>query len=222
MQITKELAAKVLSVVDAGLVHGLGEPVPGKMCIEAAVNYAMGGEHNDRPACVGYAVRAFKICLNDAAWPTDKDRTNGMRKLAIAQLGSDKIDQNEFRKLVVVGTVKRILPIALRAAASLIPAHKDAMEEAAAACEAIVDFAAARMVARAALAAADAADAAADAAANAAADATAYATAYAATALLSARVKVLTIAAEIGLKALIALKSPGCEWLDLAEVGRGA
>jgi hypothetical protein len=98
------------------------------MCVEAAVNYALGLPHGDNPSCVGAAVRAFKIRLNDADWPTNEARTKGMRKLAIAQLGSDAIDQNEFRKLVVVGTVKRILPIALRAAGSLIPAHKDALE----------------------------------------------------------------------------------------------
>jgi hypothetical protein len=36
MKITNELVQKVLSIVDAGLVSGMGEPVPGKMCVEAA------------------------------------------------------------------------------------------------------------------------------------------------------------------------------------------
>ena len=151
MEITKELAAKVLEIVDAGLVSGLGKPKPGHMCVEAAVNYALGAPHGDEPVCVGRAVRAFKIRLNDARWPTNKDRTDGMRKLAIAQLGSNTIDQNGFRKYVALHTVKRILPIALRATGSLIPAHKDALEASAAACEVIVDFSAARVVASAAL-----------------------------------------------------------------------
>jgi hypothetical protein len=281
--LSRKVARKVLETVDAGLVSGLGQAVPGQMCVEAAVCYALGLPHGDNPACVGSAVRAFKIRLNDANWPTNESRTKGMRKLAIAQLGSNEIDQNEFRKLVVIGTVKRILPIALRAAASLIPAHKEALEGSAEACEAVVDFAAARVVASAALevsrkarsaadaadAAADAADAAADAAAYAAdaaayaayaaaADAAAYAAyaaaaadaAYAAYAAYAAaadaaasadasadayadaaadasadayaarsrsRIKVLSLAATIGLEALQKLKSPGCKWLDLCE-----
>lgn len=81
MQLTREIARKVLATVDAGLVVGLGSPVPGQMCVEAAVNYALGDEHDDRPSCVGAAVRTFKIRLNDANWPTDKDRTEGMRKV---------------------------------------------------------------------------------------------------------------------------------------------
>lgn len=43
--INKALAIKVLEVVDAGLSSGMGIPVPGKMCVEAAVNFAMGHEH---------------------------------------------------------------------------------------------------------------------------------------------------------------------------------
>jgi hypothetical protein len=167
----------------------------------------------------------------------NEDRTKGMRKLAIAQLGSDTIDQNAFREYVVVETVKRILPIALRAAGALIPAHRDALEAAATACEVVVDLASARATARAAretaydgsrrrrrrrrrrrhaAAAAYAAYAAAYAAD--AADAAAYADAAAAAAVKAkARIKVLSLAAEIGLEALKKLKSPGCEWLDLCE-----
>ena len=58
------------------------------------------------------------------------------------------------------------------------------------------------------------------AAAYAAADAAAYAayaTADADAARGAARLKVLRLCAQIGLEALQALKSPGCEWLDLCE-----
>ncbi len=150
MEPNREIAKKVLATVDAGLVHGLGSPIPGQMCVEAAVCYAFGLPHGDDPKCVGAAVRSFKIRLNDSAWPTDEDRTKGMRKLAIAQLGSDKIDQKEFRIYVVVEMVKRILPIALRAAGSLIPAHKDALEAASVVCEAVSDLASASAAASAA------------------------------------------------------------------------
>ena len=158
--VTAELSAKVLDIVDQGLVSGLGQPIPGKMCVEAAVCYAMGFPHSDKPTCVGAAVRSFKIRLNDSRWSSNEARTKGMRKLAIAQLGSDSICQVSFVKIVVRETIKQIVPIALRAAASRAPAHAAALESAAVRCEKNGDKAAAenaRTVAR---------DAAADAAAE--------------------------------------------------------
>src|SRR4051812_17912065 len=94
--INKVLARKVLKVVDAGLVGGLGVQEEGKMCIEAAVCFALGLPHGDNPPCVGENVRDFKISLNDCKWPSDRARTKGMRKLAIAQLGSNEISQSKF------------------------------------------------------------------------------------------------------------------------------
>lgn len=101
-RITKAVAAKVLEVVDAGLSRGLGNKVPGQMCVEAAVCYAMGEPHTDHPRCVTLAIRDTKININDHAGWGDryldsddkeiikirKDRSKGLRRLAIAQLGS--------------------------------------------------------------------------------------------------------------------------------------
>src|ERR1700679_473096 len=88
MEINLDLAKKVLSVVDAGLVSGMGVPEPGKMCVEAAVCYAMGLPHSDEPTCVSPALRRLKIRLNDSRWSSDAARTKGLRRLAVAQLGS--------------------------------------------------------------------------------------------------------------------------------------
>lgn len=40
--ITKEIAQKVRDTVDAGLSEGVGKPIPGQMCVEAAVCFALG------------------------------------------------------------------------------------------------------------------------------------------------------------------------------------
>jgi len=218
MKITAALAAKVLKVVDAGLVNGLGEPTPGKMCVEAAVCYALDLPHSDHPTCVGEAVRAFKIRLNDARWSSDKARTNGMRKLAIAQLGSNEIDQAVFVKELTLGTIKKIVPLALRCAANKQKEkkHKVALEAAAVRCE----EEGTREAAAAAYAAAYAAYA------TTAAAAAAYAAAYAASAAAKAASTAdnattsdesLLLMADIGLEALKKAKSPGCEFLYLAE-----
>jgi hypothetical protein len=158
------------------------------MCVEAAVCYAMGLPHSDKPTCVGTAVRAFKIRINDARWSSDKARTEGLRRLAVAQLGSDGIDQAKFVRIVVEQTLRQIVPRALRAAKLRNPAHSDKLEAAAAQCERDGDHKAALNAKSAAAAAYDAAAAAyaADAAVTAAASYAAAAAAYAAAAVAAA------------------------------------
>lgn len=89
-----EQGRKLLEVVDKGLTNGLGLPEPGKMCVEAAVCYALGLPHDDNPPCVAAAVRSFKISLNDSNWPSKKARARGLRRLAVAQLGSAGVVRN--------------------------------------------------------------------------------------------------------------------------------
>jgi hypothetical protein len=180
-EITKAFVTKLLGVVDAGLVSGMGKPVPGKMCVEAAVCFAMGLPHSDEPTCVAPSLRALKIKLNDSSWSSNKARANGLRRLAVAQLGSaDVLDEKEFVRRIADLAIRKQVPIALRAAAKIHPDsnHRAKLLDAAARCEKegtkVAAYAAAYAAAHAARAA-DAADAAADAA-----DAAAYAAAYAA------------------------------------------
>ena len=172
-EITLDQARKVLEVVDVGLCGGMGFPVPGHMCVEAAVCYALGQPRGDEPECVNAAVRRFKIGLNDARWSSNKARAQGMRKLAIAQLGTNdtSFDEKKFVDVLIEQTIRKIVPHALRAAvrAAEDQKHKAALEEAAVRCERDGDFRAARNARKAASA---------TYAAYAAADA--YAAAYAA------------------------------------------
>jgi hypothetical protein len=196
MKPTREIAAKVLEIVDCGLVQGVGEPTPGQMCVEAAVCYALGEPHGDEPSCVGPAVRRAKIRINDARWSSGTARAKGMRRVAIAQLGSDTLDQVEFSKRFTLAVIRELLPEALRrvglmkeaeacAAAKDLSEARTASLSARSAAYAASAYAAADAAAYAADAAAYAADAAAyaaDAATYAAADAdaAAYAATYAA------------------------------------------
>lgn len=205
MNITREIAAKVVEVVDAGLVSGLGNPVPGQMCVEAAVCFALGLPHGDDPACVARSLRRLKIRLNDASWSSKDARAKGLRRLAVAQLGSAGVlDEREFVRRVVDITIRKAVPVGLRAAAKRNPRHTKQLEACAVRCEtegSRESCAEAKRVARAAAAdAADAADAAADAA-----DA-----AYART-----RDRVLREYAEWVVEILIAMDAPGCQWLAL-------
>ncbi len=176
MEITENLIRKLLDTVDAGLTSGVGVPEPGKMCVEAAISYALGEPHSDGPSCVEPAVRAGKIRLNDATWSSNEARAKGLRRVAIAQLGSKGVvDGNRYTTILAEKTIRVIVPIALRAMSSRVPTHADALEAAAVRCEQEGSLDAAR----AGRAAADAANACAAAyAANACA--AAYAAAYAA------------------------------------------
>ncbi len=111
---TEEHAKKILDLLTYGLVKGQGQPIPGKMCVEAAVCFALGLPHGDNPPCVGHEVRAFKIGLNDKAWSTTQTRAVGMRQLAVAQLGSNTLDQKAFRELLWFQLGTQIQPLIWR------------------------------------------------------------------------------------------------------------
>lgn len=87
--INEEFAKKVLGLVDQGLSNGMGNGTPGAMCIEAVVAYASGEEINDHPKCVDHSLANQKINLNDSyGWESSHNRAVGLRRLAIAQLGT--------------------------------------------------------------------------------------------------------------------------------------
>jgi hypothetical protein len=101
-------------VVDCGLVDSQGQPQPGKMCVEAAICYALGLPHGDNPPCVGKIVREVKIDLNDSSWSSPEARAKGLRRLAIMQLGSNKISQKKFGEVLLLKLFKQIVPLKLR------------------------------------------------------------------------------------------------------------
>ena len=214
IEITESVARKVLKVVDAGLINGVGKPIPGQMCVEAAVCYALDLPHGDDPACVSRALRSLKIRLNDSRWSSNDTRAKGLRRLAVAQLGSrDFLDDVEFVKRVAVLAIRLSVPTALRAAASIHkdPKHQQAMRDAANKCETDPTRANAldaNKVARYAYAAA----------AYAAADAYAAAAYAAAAADAATRDKSLADFAEGVVQILIEMKAPGCQWLVLTEI----
>jgi len=246
-EMNEEIARKVIDVVTPGLSEGLGKPIPGHMCVEAAVCYALGLPHSDDPGCVESSVRSLKIALNDSNWSSNQARAKGMMRLAVAQLGSlGVVNGMRFSQMVAEMTIRNIVPIALRSVKGIAANQLILLENAAVRCETEGSVESAR----AAFAAADAyafaaADAYAYAAANAAnaaraaacADvrAAAYAAAHAARAARAARAanaaraaacaaedhddkdSVLSLFSEEVVKILVDMKSPGSEYLYLTE-----
>lgn len=121
-QPTQKIAEKIIHLCSFGLVKGLGEQKEGKMCIEAVVNFALGLPHSDNPPCIGEEIRKVKIALNDCDWSSNDARGKGMRKLAVAQLGSNELNQEEFLKLFRLKSTQKILPF-------LIQEHYNSLKE---------------------------------------------------------------------------------------------
>jgi hypothetical protein len=241
VEINETVARKVLDTIDAGLSGGLGKPVPGQMCVEAAVCYALGLPHGDDPQCVSQALRQLKIRLNDSMWSSDTARAKGLRRLGLIQLGSaGNLDEQEFSKRTTLLAVNTSVPDALRAAAKLNPAKAERLIYHAVQCAAVTDFKdaaaraaqaaqAAHAAAHAAYAVAQAAPAAeaaeaAEAVAHAAAAAAHYA-AYAAYAVAQAApaaeaAEAVAYAAEAAHAA--ARAAPAAEAADAAEAAEAA
>ena len=115
-EIKKEHARRLLEIVDAGLVEGVGKPELGEMCVMAAINYLFDMPHGDADyGCTAPVVRALDIAINDLPWSSPSARAKGMRREAVAKLGSIEIDDVKYMGLIALGVVNRILPPVLRA-----------------------------------------------------------------------------------------------------------
>ena len=216
-EITIEAVRKLLDTIDAGLVKGLGKPIPGQMCVQAAICYALGLPHSDDTGGDAPSLGVVKITLNDAGWSSPEVRAKGMRRLALASLGSvGALDEVEFVRRLAKMTDDKIVPIAKAATAKAAAAYTNAAN-------------AAKTVYYATKAAADAAAYAANAAnaanaVNAVGDSVnaakaARAAVLAASAATAAEAdKVLAFFAEDAVQILIEMDVPGCRWLSLTEV----
>lgn len=92
MKITIPFVAKVLRLFGFGLPSGLGMGGEGGMCMQFVICHALGQGVTDQPSCVNDLVRSYGIWLNDCDWLSNQARANGLRRLAIAQLGTRSSD----------------------------------------------------------------------------------------------------------------------------------
>jgi hypothetical protein len=232
--ITRDIAKKVLDAVDC-------------MSVEAAVCHALGLPHDHDSKCVSPALRMLIDRLSRSPWSSPRMRAKGLRRLALAQLGSAGVlNDKTFARRVAEMTIRTVVPRALRSAAE-VQHSKDKQEVLIAAAErcereGTPDTASAAEAAATAVNAdttnadfshtasyaASAASHAARGARAAAADAidvfefghcAVVAAAYAADAayFAGARDAELAAFAESILHILIEMGAPGCQWLDLAD-----
>jgi hypothetical protein len=145
MKINPTIVKRLLKIIDKGLISGAGEstynpqtgeydspPKPGEVCVEQAVALALDeplidGDVTDRPKCVANAVADLKIQLNDRDWSSNKARARGLRRVAVAQLGSKGMTDEkvfaEFRRKL--GKYRLPVPAKLVATAFDVTADED-------------------------------------------------------------------------------------------------
>jgi len=100
----------------AGMPAGVGTRE--SACVMAALNLACGGDLADsaESPCVLPDAARFAIRLNDARWSSPAARAAGLHDLGLALLGTADLDPQAFVTRLAEGTIRRVLPIALRAA----------------------------------------------------------------------------------------------------------
>lgn len=171
--VTPKQLAQLRAIFDRGLVAGLKDDADqGRTCIEGAISLVFEGHLGDKPRCVHEVDRRWAIKINDARWSSPEARAQALFPIALAQIDTAGKDRVKWVERVVVGTIQRVLPIALEACN---------MQREAEACRQATDLESAKAAATAAYATADAATAAA---------AAAYAAAYAYDAVLREAVAV--------------------------------
>jgi hypothetical protein len=242
---TKRIALEVAKSINGALCRGAGSGQSQNVCVMQAIARAVGlPTSNDQvEECVGSVVGAFNRKLNDCYWSSDVARAEGMKRLGVASIGSNQLNQMEYGKLMFLRGTQKLLPFVFREIAKIKDGnYKAELKKHADLCEKVKTFDEAKAACKAASASASApayasayayayasapASAYAYAYASASASASAYAYAYAyasasASASASADFKgaklgendrLLLLTSQVGLDCLKELKSPGCKFL---------
>ena len=85
------------------------------MSLENAICFATGEPPGEEPSCVAELDLEYSTILSSAGWSSDLVRGEALLPLVIAQLGTTDTDRETWADQLVLGTVKRVLPLALDA-----------------------------------------------------------------------------------------------------------
>jgi len=130
--------ARLRELFDRGLARGIGS-ADGQVCVEGAISLACGLGFSDAPPCVAKPDRAYAIRINDAQWSSPEARANALWPLALAQIGTAGTNRRVWVAKLVELTIRRVVPVALRAEADRHPVETHAAALRAAALRAEAD-----------------------------------------------------------------------------------
>lgn len=86
-------------------MNGAGSMLqPGAFCVQQAVSQAIGfpGMEDHPKICVNDDLIEFGITLNDSPWTSDKARAKGMKRFAIAELGTEGHKSGQMFEVAMV------------------------------------------------------------------------------------------------------------------------
>lgn len=109
--VNETFVKQLLYQIDGGLTHGMGGGGRSNMCVQHAVNHVMGrGRSDDVTWCALNEINSFGIHLNDCRWTSKRARADGLRRLAVAELGSNKVNKAELAQSIRRKYVNHMLP----------------------------------------------------------------------------------------------------------------
>src|SRR6185436_12705706 len=111
----EEAKRRLRQIMPMGLTAETEGREPGKMSLENAICFATGEPPGEEPSCVAELDLEYSTILSSAGWSSDLVRGEALLPLVIAQLGTTDTDRETWADQLVLGTVKRVLPLALDA-----------------------------------------------------------------------------------------------------------
>ena len=118
MRLTKAIKEKLAELCRIGISRGSHDSQADGMCLMEATAWLAGERHSDAPVCACPTFTRYGIRLNDAYWPTDKDRTEALCDLPALLLNTRTHDVELMRKRAYAltdGAIRRVLPLMLDA-----------------------------------------------------------------------------------------------------------
>lgn len=145
--LTAQQYKHLLAIFDRGLCSGIGDEHV--TCLEGAIASVVDGHLTDEPSCVAAADRSWGMVINDAPWSGPMARAAALLPVAVAQIGTAGRNRSAWSQRVALGTMRRVLPVALDAIGleSYATRCREATDDdaAAASCEAVKAARAARI-----------------------------------------------------------------------------
>ena len=114
----------------------------------ALVDYESDGGMG-KSLCVSPVLQRFICCFKQAQWSSDEVRANGLRRLAIAQVGTaGTLDERLFAEKLRAASFNKLLAAVVKTVGNLLKdPHRSKLLQAASCCETDATFAAAKMAA---------------------------------------------------------------------------
>lgn len=113
LTLTLERYAELQAIFDRGLRSGIGDDY--RTCLEGAIALVVDGELSAQPSCSSSVDARWGLTINDGLWSSIRVRAKELFPVAVAQIGTADLVRTDWVERVALGTVRRVVPLALDA-----------------------------------------------------------------------------------------------------------